>query len=123
MDNFDFKGILFMFARKSALTQILVLVLFLLSAFNIQSCTQRLSNKPENLFEMPLEELMEVEVIVVSNQHQQMSRLLIPPNRISGVPWSVGGASIQKTDETADFFEMSLEELMEIETTPSVRWL
>lgn len=106
-----------MFTQKCALTQIFVLVLFLVSAFNIQSCTQRLSDKHEDLFEMSIEELMEVEVIIASDQHQKMSRLLVPPNRISEVPWPAGGASIQKTDGTEIFFEMSLEELMEIETT------
>ncbi len=119
-----------MFTRKYALTQIFVLVLLLVSAFHIQSCTQRLASKPKDLFEMSLEELMEVEVIVTSEQSLKKDELFGTSHaanikgihysnltQISVNPWPVVGANIQKTNSATDFFEMSLEELMEIEIT------
>ena len=85
-----------MFTQKYALTEVFVLILLLVLVFNVQSYTQQLANKPKDLFEMSIEELMDVKVIVVSAQ-------------------PAVGVNIQKTNGVTDFFEMSLEELMEIE--------
>ncbi len=111
-----------MSTQKYAFTRVFVLMLSLAFLLNIQSCMQRL-NKPKDLFEMSLEELMEVEVIIASAQPLKIDNLLVPPTRIYNVSGLAGGANIQETDNEVDFFDMSLEELMEMEISSSVLWL
>ncbi len=111
-----------MSTQKYAFTRVFVLMLSLAFLLNIQSCMQRL-NKPKDLFEMSLEELMEVEVIIASAQSLKTDKLLIPSTRIYDAQWPAGGANMQEIDNKVDLFEMSLEELMEMEISSSALWL